>query len=266
MKIKIFLISLALMIAGTLIIAAQDGGAQLWLDPEAQSVSAGEVFSVAVRVGDAVGIYGGSFKLIYDPAALEVVIDENVVVTPGDFFGGQPGFTLKNSVDVEAGVVEYALTLTQPAQPVDGEGVLGTVRFRALTAGPVDITPDEALLLAPEFTQVEGRTIAQRIAQITPATQPLTVVALDAVAPAQSVVIDPPAEPAIVSAPPIAEPVVVSLAPPMATMPVGRPPLALLIGGGLFLIGLGLFATSIGAYVGLRRQFSPVARRESLSW
>lgn len=165
------LISFLIMIASLFVMNAVITGAQeitprLWLSPESLQAQPGQEVTVTVNIADAIGVYGGSFKLAYDPEALEVVSADNYVVSAGEFFEGRPSFTLKNSANAQEGMIEYALTLTQPAEPVSGDGVLGTITFRALSEATVNIMPVEARLLSPEFTEVDGRMIAQRINEV----------------------------------------------------------------------------------------------------
>jgi hypothetical protein len=247
------------LLVNTLAAFAQQTSPSIWLASEISQASAGQEFTVSVNVSGGVGVYGSSFKLAYDPQALEVVVINNNAVTPGTFFGSAPNFPLKNTVDAQAGTVEYALTLTQPAQPVDGDGLLGTVTFRALTGGEVVINPVEARLLSPEFAEVDGRLIAQSINEVEAQTQGVTV----AITGESGI-----SAPAIVSAPvsgsatasasasvaPVTAPRPVETAPAVVVSSPNDGNTMIIIAGVLFLVGLGLFATSVGTYVGLRRQ------------
>jgi hypothetical protein len=150
MKTKTF-ISVLMIIASFLMINfvitdAQDIVPQVWLSPEGYQASAGEEFTITVNIGDTSGVYGGSFLFSYDPQVLEVVVTDNHVVTPGDYFQDMPSFVLQNSVNAQEGTIEYALTLTQPAEPVSGGGVIGTITFRALAVwwlrASTKLTPD----------------------------------------------------------------------------------------------------------------------------
>jgi hypothetical protein len=167
------IVSVLLLTIYTMRTDAQDPSPRIWPSSEATQVTAGQEFTVAVNVAGADKAYGTSFKLNYDPQALEVVLDNDKALTPGTFFGDSSSFTLKNTAD--AGVVEYAVTLTQPAQPVSGDGTLGTVKFRALKDSAVEITTAEATLVTPVFSQVDGRLVAQSINQTEAQVAGLTV-------------------------------------------------------------------------------------------
>ena len=148
-------------------VGAQDNPPQLQLSPDKEQAAAGDTITVTVNVVGAVGVYGGSFKLSYDPQAFEVVQTDNKAVTPGAFFANEPGFALRNVVDTTAGTIEYAITLMQPAKPIDGDGVLGTFTLHALKDAPVALTSLSANFVAPEFKQVDGHLVAQKVNQVT---------------------------------------------------------------------------------------------------
>ncbi|MCB9455304.1 MAG: hypothetical protein H6671_04890 [Anaerolineaceae bacterium] len=153
--------------------ASAQNTAHIGLESQMHDVQAGDEFTVTVQIVGAESVYGVSFKLSYDPAILEVVPTNNQVVTPAEFFSSGPNFTLKNTAD--AGVIEYALTLTQPADPVSGDGVLGMITFRALAGGTVEIAPIEASLVAPQFEEVDGLRVARSIQQVATDFEGMTV-------------------------------------------------------------------------------------------
>lgn len=266
--------SILLMIVGFIVTItaalAQDSAPLIWLSASQTQLASGETAVVTIYVDQAVEIYGGSFKLAYDPQALEVVFDENLAVTPGTFFEEQPGFTLKNSADAQTGVIEYALTLTQPAEPVSGSGVIGSVTFRALSDAVVEVSPTETRLLSPEFSEVNGRKVARTINEIETRVQGVHIETAPQVVEDAAPVADE--APEWVENPAVVQPSQNESASPVQPQsPVlsqrGHSQVVLFFGGGLFLFGLMLFALSLGAYSNLRRQYSayqPAA--EYLSW
>lgn len=227
---------LSLLLAGAA--SAQEAEPRLWLESSVEQAAAGQEFTVLVKVTDAQQVYGGSFRLVYDPAALEAVLVDGRAVAPGDFFGAAPNFPLTNAAG--EGLVEYALTLIQPAEPVSGEGTLGTVTFRALRDTPVMVTPVEASLVSPEFVEVDGRMVAQRMNTIAPqmsGTVQVSAVAQNAPADSgvASAVVQPPAPTMLPSA-----------SPALLNNPV------LILAGVLFLAGIGLLVISVGMYTRMR--------------
>lgn len=145
---------------------AQSPDPRLTLVPDVTEATVGQTVTVNVTISGAAGVYGGSFKLSYDPQLFELVQTDNKPVTPGAFFADEPGFALRNAADTSVGTVEYALTLMQPAQPVSGDGSLGTITLRALQDGPVVVSALNASLVAPEFTEVDGHMVAQKVNQV----------------------------------------------------------------------------------------------------
>ncbi len=236
---SILIMALSLFIMSAVITGAQETPAQLWLSPGTLQVQPGQEFTVTVNVADAVGVYGGSFKLAYDPQVLEVVISDNRVITAGDLFEGRPSFTLKNSANAQEGVIEYALTLTQPAEPVTGAGVLGTVTFRALSEASLSLTPIEARLLSPEFSEVDGRLIAQRINEVEVQMQGMTL-SVAANAASQPAAISTQSE--VTTNSDYEEPMIV----------LSKADVLILAAAGVFFIaGLALFAMTVGMYTRL---------------
>ena len=159
-------VMISLFALGLLTVGAQDNAPQLQLTPDKAQAVVGDTVTVSVNVAGAVGVYGGSFKLSYDPQAFEIVQADGKAVTPGAFFANEPGFALRNAVDPTAGTIEYAITLMQPAKPVNGDGILGTFTLHALKDAPVAFTAINASFVAPEFKEVDGHMVAQKVNQV----------------------------------------------------------------------------------------------------
>lgn len=125
--------------------------------PEVLQADQGQAFNVYVQVTGATGVYGADFKLSYDPQTFEVVnADDGTPVNIGSFFGDNPNFALQNTADTVAGNIDYALTLVKPAQPVSGDGIIGTIKFRALqgaSTASITIADNEAHLATADFSQ-----------------------------------------------------------------------------------------------------------------
>lgn len=248
---SLFVVVLTLIAAltvGLAVMQAQAVSPLVWLGSDAEQVVAGQEIVVTVHVDEAIGVYGGSFKLTFDPQAFEVVPQSEKIVTPGTFFADQPGFTLKNSADSQTGVIEYALTLTQPAEPISGSGDIGVVHFRALRDGAVEMQPQEARLLAPEFTEVNGRKIARQINEIETRVQGITVTGGDA----QPMLNFAQAPLATIAAPTVSTP-------PLLVTTDNRP--MMLVVGGLLLLGMGTLLATVSAYAGLRREYKVYRKR-----
>lgn len=251
-KIITFVLSVVLLIiANVFVVAAQEVTPRVWLASDIAQASAGQEFTVTINVDDAVQIYGSSFKLAYDPELFEVVLTNGKAIAPGAFFQDQQGFELKNTA--ASGVVDYALTLMQPAQPVSGNGALGTVTFRALQAAPVAITTTEASLVSPEFTEIDGRMVAQRINQV--AAQIDNTLTASSPAVAQAPVNTAPDAASMFVNPEL------TVAPQTPAAPVSSNNLSLIFAGIFFTAGLVLLTVSVGMYSRMRVRFDLVASR-----
>lgn len=260
MKRKIItalLIALSLSLIWTA--GAQENPASIWVETPVQQAAAGEEVELAIHISGAEGVYGSSFKLAYDPQALEVITSDGSAITVGSFFGDEPNFPLVNTA--ADGVIEYAMTLVQPAEPVSGDGILGTIKFRALLDTPIEVTPVEASLVAPEFTEINGRMVAQSMNTIVPEIAGQTSA--------------PAAEPEMMSEEPevvmdgsgvstasVADALAASSAPepelpllelqPVPVIGITSTNPAVILAGVLFMIGIGLLVVSVGLYTRMR--------------
>jgi hypothetical protein len=261
MKIRLLVTSIILVLIGHVLVFAQSDSALVTLSAPADPVNAGDTFTVTIQVGNATGVYGSSLKLTYDPLALEAISTDAGVVTPGDFFGNQPGFTLKNLTDTVAGTLDYATTLRQPAEPVTGSGILGTIQFRALTDGTAEIAIVEASLLAPRFEEVNGRKIARAVDEVPVQTQNATIsttgagMVIDATPMLdESQLVEQFTEDSDVFQPwAMDNPEPVLMIEPVTT---GGSSVAVIAGIAFFMAGLLLFTMGVGSYVRLHRQLS----------
>lgn len=110
---------------------------RLRLVTTATNVVVKQEITIEVRVEGATAVYGSELHLTFDPNLLEVVELQH-----GDFLSPDPenqAFVLQNEADNEAGTIDYALSLLNPAPPVEGEGVLLRVIFQAKGAGQTTI-------------------------------------------------------------------------------------------------------------------------------
>ena len=136
----IMLMALCLALLPTPILAAGEPRIQLSVDN--LSLQAGQDVVVKLLVEEAPPVYGAQTYLTFDPAMLEAVTLEH-----GNFFTAQPAqeaFVLQNLLDNEAGSVKYSLALLNPAPPVEGNGLLATITFRAKASGAATLSLADA--------------------------------------------------------------------------------------------------------------------------
>jgi hypothetical protein len=125
------------------VIATANGESRMRLSANSLHLEAGQETTVDLLIENAPSIYGVEGHLAFDPDVLEVVdADPNlagVQLAPGDFIDFDRAFVLQNQADNQAGTLDYALTLLNPAPPVQGDGLLARITFRARVDGPATI-------------------------------------------------------------------------------------------------------------------------------
>lgn len=121
--------------------SAAEGEARIYLAVNENQAAQG--WTVGALIENAPLIYGADIRLTFDPAVLEVVdadeSQEGVQVTHGELFDATQGFVLRNQADNESGVINYVLALLNPAPPVEGDGLLTQVTFRAKGTGQTTV-------------------------------------------------------------------------------------------------------------------------------
>ena len=134
------------------------GVEQVWIDL-ADRVTVGQVLEVPIRLSGAGRLQLVSVALGWDP---EIV--EPIAVTPGDFLAAQQGIVLSP----RAGALDGAL-LGAREVGIQGEGILGTVTFRAIATGSAGI----------DFEYAFGRDAANRPVPVETSRTTSAVAALD---------------------------------------------------------------------------------------
>jgi len=134
--------------------------ARVLVSPPSQEIDLGETATVDIRIEDVDGLYGAEVELSYDPTRLEVQDADlerpGIQIQPGTFPDPSQGFAGQNSVDEEAGIIKYAVTLKRPAPPVNGSGVLATITFRAIREGESRLVFNEVLLANMRSEPIEA--------------------------------------------------------------------------------------------------------------
>lgn len=101
------------------------------------NIQVGQPTTVEVLVENASAVYGAEFHIQFDAVALEIV-----EMSHGDFLSADPdneAFVLQNEFDNSTGTIDYAVSLLNPAPPVEGNGVLLHITFNPKVAGPVTL-------------------------------------------------------------------------------------------------------------------------------
>ena len=137
------------------------GESWLRLSANTFDVEMDQEFTIDVLVENAPEVYGADVQLGFDPAVLQVVDADNrtdgVQLSAGSFFDPAQSFFLQNMVDNSTGTMHLAMTLLNPAPPVQGDGLLCQITFRVIAAGRTTISIRDGL-----FGTRTGETIAPR--------------------------------------------------------------------------------------------------------
>ncbi len=146
---------LALLLA-TPLNGLAEGPARVYLEPvplqdEKQIV-------VDVIVADVADLYGAELQLSYNPAQLRVDDAnprlEGTQIAPGPFLAADERFVVTNKVDADKGLVTFVVTLLNPAPAVSGSGVLATVAFRIVGAGPYAVDVIKAQMVSSGMASI----------------------------------------------------------------------------------------------------------------
>ena len=175
---------LALLLGSSTALANGGSGVRLRLSASDASLEVGQEIIMDVLVEDAPTIYGADVRLVLDPGLLEVVdADENadgIQLEPGGFIDAEKSFVLQHGADNEKGTIDYALALLNPAPPVQGDGLLVRVTFRAKTEGQATVSIADGLFgtqtgatLEPELDSVAIDIVAEESSRLAPVTEPI---------------------------------------------------------------------------------------------
>ena len=122
---------------------AQESGVYLTVEP----ASTPGDHTVSVSVQGVSPVYGADIRLAFDPNVLQVIdADEETpdIIEHGDFLTANPDFVLRNQANNQTGQIEYALVLVNPAEPVQGDGLLAKVTFRARASAQTEVKLTQA--------------------------------------------------------------------------------------------------------------------------
>lgn len=157
-----FLVAVCLYLTSSLALAQEE--TQVYLESSETSANTIAVDVIAKNVTD---LYGAEVKLVYDPSILMVQDADpdrdGLQITAGEFLSVNQGFVVANEADNEAGTITYALTLLNPAPPVDGTGIIATITFEKLQDTPAVIEFEKAKLVASTLQAIPNQTTSLEI-------------------------------------------------------------------------------------------------------
>ena len=130
----------------------------LWLETSSEDLSVGHEKVIEVWVDESPPVYGVELHLSFDPNQLEVVDLQH-----GDFFSPDPdgqAFVIQNQADNQAGTIDYAMSLLNPAPEVSGRGRILQITVRAKADGPSTIQFADVLFGNQAGEQVNAKSEA----------------------------------------------------------------------------------------------------------
>jgi hypothetical protein len=165
MRNKHLLAIMALLLTALLplgAVHAQQPSPMIALAPSAIEVGVGETVDVAVRVEEAIELYGFDLTLsLNNMQGVEVVdVEPNTEGTQigfGTFLDS--GFSLLNQVDHTTGAIRFAMTQVNPSEPKSGSGTILVLALRGLEVG----ASAELAVTSAELGQPRGITFAGNI-------------------------------------------------------------------------------------------------------
>jgi hypothetical protein len=148
---------------------ACEESAVLRVAPERVVLEKNQTRTIAIRVEDVSDLYGADIIVTFDPRVVRVIDADpakaGVQVQQGPFL--DPGFTVYNFADNEAGMVRFTMTQLNPSPAKSGNGVLFYIKLRAINPGrsAIKITKDDMATrdgVMIETSTVPGRVVVKR--------------------------------------------------------------------------------------------------------
>jgi len=138
------------------------GEPRLLLSTEAVQTAVGQTMEVTLWVEGAPPTLKVQARLTFDPTTLKVVALEH-----GNFLTKNPeaeAFILQDQFDNEAGAIDYALLLKPDQTPAEGNGLLATITFQALSENSTPIEIHEGFFFTPNGNKVVAQTDSAQLA------------------------------------------------------------------------------------------------------
>lgn len=158
---RVVLIALVIALLAGLLPQTSSANPETLLHPDPQSIGlkSGEQGSISLRVDDAQNMYGIEFHLTFDPNVVEVVDADaskpGVQIASGDWL--KNSFVAVNKADNAAGKIDYAITLLNPAPPVNGGGTIAKITFKGKNNGTSPLKVQKAVLATRDAKEIKAQ-------------------------------------------------------------------------------------------------------------
>ena len=144
---------------------AQDNQALLALRSETTGLQTGEYYTVRIEIDNVEELWSTTMQISYDPTMLFIIgTDSGSPVELGDFLS-DGGLIIHNSVNENNGTLRYTPSRLAPADPVSGNGVIGTFVIFPLQSGQATLSFEDADMSRVIFTTNEQgfRTVQESV-------------------------------------------------------------------------------------------------------
>jgi hypothetical protein len=130
----------------------------LSLETATTSLQTGQTYEVNIRLDDAMEVWLADIQISYDPAMIYVMRTRSgSPVSQGALFDPASSAVIRN--EVQDGLVFYTTSMLAPAQPVNGSGVIGTLRIYPLAPGQTQLIFSRGQLSKAIFEIRDGQRI-----------------------------------------------------------------------------------------------------------
>jgi hypothetical protein len=159
-KVHVALLLVALLLALAIPAAAlAQGRAQVYLLPPTDALVTGQPVTVDVIAEGVRDLYGAEIHLRFDPTMVRLEdadpSQDGVQLIPGSLLDPAHGFVVANRSDNQAGTAVFAVTLVNPAPPVEGGGVVARLTLVPLQPGALRIELENVKLVTRDLQTLD---------------------------------------------------------------------------------------------------------------
>jgi hypothetical protein len=139
--------------------ALAQGRAQVYIMPPTEVLVAEQPVTVDVMAEGVSNLYGAEIHLRFDPTAVRLEDADpqrdGVQLIPGSLLDPAQGFVVVNQSDNQAGTAVFAVTLVNPASPVEGSGLLARLTFVPLRPGALQFELENVKLVTRDLQTLD---------------------------------------------------------------------------------------------------------------
>jgi hypothetical protein len=136
------------------VISAQENPTVLAIRADTANLQTGEYYPIHIEIDNVTELWSATMRIAYDPQLVYIVGTESgAPVQLGGFLTG--GLSIQNSINEREGYLLYTPSQLAPADPVSGNGVIGTFLIFPLQAGELTLSFTDADMSSIVFTTNE---------------------------------------------------------------------------------------------------------------